>query len=64
MGTEFKKEKLKLIGEIIVAEEHFHQGNIKGDDLWYNYRFDQLYDEGLLSLQLKMNLLKRKINNG
>jgi hypothetical protein len=57
---EDKNEKLKLIGNIMVAEEHFLKSKPK--NFWYNDRFDELYEESLLSLQLKMNLLKRKIN--
>jgi hypothetical protein len=59
-----QKEKLKLIGDIIIAEEHFNHNEVKKNPIWYNDRFDQLYEESLLSLQLKKNLLKRKINNG
>jgi hypothetical protein len=59
-----KDEKLRLIGDIIIAEEYFMRNEIKKDELWYNNRFDMLYEETLLTLQLKKNLLMRKINGG
>jgi hypothetical protein len=58
---EDRNEKLKLIGNIMVAEEHFLKS--KPRDFWYGDRFNELYEESLLSLQLKMNLLKRKIKD-
>jgi hypothetical protein len=59
-----KDEKLRLIGDIIIAEEYFMRNEIKKDELWHNNRFDMLYEETLLTLQLKKNLLMRKINGG
>jgi hypothetical protein len=54
------EKRLNLIKEIITAEESFLISEPKG--YWYGDKFDILYDDDLLSLQLKSNLLKRKLN--
>jgi hypothetical protein len=54
--------KLELIKRIMVAEEKLLDREPKG--LWYNDKFDSLYDEDILSLQFKVNLLKRKVEDG
>jgi hypothetical protein len=59
-----REERLRLIGDIMVAEEYFMRNEVKKDKLWHNNRFDVLYEETLLTLQLKKNLLMRKVNNG
>jgi hypothetical protein len=51
--------KLKLIKLIMEVEEQLHKGRM--DEFWYNDKFDSLFEEDLLGLEFKYNLLKRKL---